>query len=438
LELSTETKKPKFWKYLITYTLIVIMCVGSLFLSGLLPQEQVEKNYLLSLDELKPEYSAFHMIRYDWGSYQLDDWTEVIILSLATSMNVKDNPSSVLKNAYPLEDNFTLDSARASVENHEESDVFYVWYWHGFRVYVRALLTIMDLGTIRSFLIMGYFLLMSACTLMLAFRTRSFWPPMLFTAAILFVNPSVVSVLFQYSVCFYIAFIGILFVPHWLKHPERAPMGFMILGMATMFFDFYTTPLLSLGLPLLALLICQSYSANPPRAKAMLFQSLKLISVWFIAYVGMWITKLALTTIFTDQNAFALAWEDAAVRLGVVKETQYLFRYDKLTTIISAFKHLFDWPMLYAFCGVSFAAVLTMIILRTKREWYARGAVMLLVAFVPILWILVGTQPMYMHAQYQYRILAITLLGGMYFWLMAVDRNRLPDVKSLKSSERQE
>jgi len=94
--------------------------------------------------------------------------------------------------------------------------------------------------------------------------------------------------------------------------------------------------------------------------------------------------------------------------------------------------------MLYAFCGVSFAAVLTMIILRTKREWYARGAVMLLVAFVPILWILVGTQPMYMHAQYQYRILAITLLGGMYFWLMAVDRNRLPDVKSLKSSERQE
>jgi hypothetical protein len=51
---------------------------------------------------------------------------------------------------------------------------------------------------------------------------------------------------------------------------------------------------------------------------------------------------------------------------------------------------------------------------------------------------LVGTQPMFMHAHFQYRILAITMLGGMYFWLMAVDRNRLPDVKSLKQSDLQE
>jgi hypothetical protein len=437
-EITIEPKKPKFWKYLITYTLVVMICIGLLFLSGLLPQERVEKNYLLSLDELKTEYPIYHIIRYDWGSYQLDDWTEVIILSLSTAMDVKDNPISVMKNAYPLEDTFTLDSARASVENHEESDVFYVWYWHGFRVYVRAMLTLMDLGSIRTFLIWGYFLLMSAATLMLAFRTKSIWPPMLFTVGMLFVNPSVASMLFQYSICFNIAFIGMLFVPYWLKHPERAPMGFMILGMLTMFFDFYTTPLLTLGLPLLALLICQSYSKNPPKAKAMFFQALKLFLVWFAAYVGMWLTKLALTSIFTDQNAFALAWEDAAVRLGVVKDPELMFRYDKVATIISAFKHLFDWPMLYAFCGVLVTAGVTMIFLRTKREWYARGAVMLFVAFLPILWILVGTQPMFMHAHFQYRILAITMLGGMYFWLLAVDRKRLPEVTWLNEPEDKE
>ena len=419
--------------------LLVMLGVGLLFLSGLCPQEQVEKNYLLSMDEIKVEYPIYHIIRYDWGSYHLDDWTEIIILSLSTYMDVKNNPSSVLKNAYPLEDDFTFDSARASVENHEEADVFYVRYWHGFRMYVRAMLSVMDLGTMRTFLIWGYFLLMAAATLMLGFQTRSYWPPMLFMVGILFVNPSIASVLFQYSVCFYIAFIGMLFVPYWLKHPERAPMGFMILGMATMFFDFYTTPLLTVGFPLLGILICQGYSKNPPTAKAMLLQSLKLIGVWFVSYVGMWITKLVITSIFTDQNAFASAWGSAAARLGIVKDAEFMFRYDKFAAIISAFKHLFDWPMLYAFGVLAVIAGIVMVLLRAKkREWYARGAVMLVVAFLPILWIMVGTQPMIMHAHYQYRILAVTMLGGMYFWLMAVDRNRLPDVKSLNAVEGQE
>ncbi len=429
---TIERKKPNIWKYLITYMLLVMLGVGMLFLSGLCPQDQVEKNYLLSMDELEPEYAGYHILRYDWGAYHLDDWTEVIILSLSTYMDVKDSPSSVLKNAYPLEDDFTLESARASVENHEQADVFYVRYWHGFRIYVRALLSVMDYGSMRTFIMWGFFLLMAAATLMLAFGTRSFWPPMLFTAGILFVNPVVASALFQYSVCFYIAFIGMLFVPRWLKRPQSAPMGFMILGMATMFFDFYTTPLLTLGLPLLGLLICQSYQKEPPTAKAMLLQSLKLMGVWFVSYFMMWIVKLAITSVFTDQNAFASAWGAAAERLGVVKDAQHMFRYDKAATIISAFKHLFDWPMLYAFGGILLVAGIVMAIFRTRREWYARGAVMLLVAFLPIIWILVGTQPMYMHAHYQYRILAMTMLGGMYFWLLSVDRKRLPDIKPME------
>ncbi len=428
--------KSKFLKYLIVYALLVTTGVGLLFLSGLAPQDQVEKNYLLSIDSIEPEYASSNILRPQWGSYHLDDWTEVIILSLSTYMDVKSAPGSVLKNAYPLEDDFTLDDARNSVKNHEAGDVFYTRYWHGFRIYVRGLLSVMPYESMRTFLMWGFFLLMAAGTLMLAFTTRSIWPPMLFTASVLFVNPVVAQALFQYSVCFYLAFIGMLFVPRWLKHPEQAPMGFMILGMATMFFDFYTTPLLTVGFPLLSLLICQSYSANPPKAKTMLLQSLKLFAVWFAAYVSMWITKLALTTLFTDQNAFASAWGSAIQRLGIVKDQDYLFRYDKLSAIISAFKHLFDRPMLVAFGAVGLAAFVFLVLLRAKnRASYARGAVMLFVASIPIVWILFGTQPMYMHAHFQYRILAMTMLGILYAWLTMIDHSRLPDVRLTDNKE---
>ena len=79
-------------KYLIVYALIVMLGIGMLFLSGLAPQDQVEKHYLNSIDQLAPEYQNHHILRQVWGSYSLDDWTEVIILSLSTYMDVKDNP----------------------------------------------------------------------------------------------------------------------------------------------------------------------------------------------------------------------------------------------------------------------------------------------------------------------------------------------------------
>ncbi len=420
--------KSCFFRCAVTFLLLVALGLALLFASGLLPQERVEENYLLSIDEIEREWSDTNILRATWGSYKLDDWSEVIILSLSTYMDTASHPESVLKNSYPLEDNFTIQDARNTVANHEEADVFYVRYWHGFRTYVRALLSVMDYGTMRTMIMWAFFLLMTAGTLMLAFQTRSIWPPMLFAAAILFVNPVVASAMFQYSVCFIIAFTGMLFVPRWQARPERATLGFLILGMATQYFDFYTTPLLTFGLPLLALSVCQCYAAEPPRAKALLLQALRLFGVWFAAYVLMWVTKLALSTVFTSENAFASAWESATVRLGIEKSPDLLFRYNKLTALLSAFKHLFDRPMLVIFAVVSAAAVLVMALLRTDRASYARGGAMLAIAALPVLWTLVATQPMYMHAHFQYRILAVTMLGGMYFWLFSVDRSRLPDV----------
>ncbi len=420
---------PKFLKYLIVYALIVMLGIGMLFLSGLAPQDQVEKHYLNSIDQLAPEYQNHHILRQVWGSYSLDDWTEVIILSLSTYMDVKDNPSSVMTNAYPLEDDFTLYDAKATVENHEPADVFYVRYWHGFRIYVRALLSVMDYGTMRTLIMWTFFLLMAAVAAMLSLKTSSVWPPMLFTAGILFVNPVVASALFQYSSCFIIAFIGMLFVPKWQKNPQSAWMGFMILGMTTMFFDFYTAPLITLGLPLLGWLICDNYSAHPAPVKKQALWSLKAVGVWFGSYVSMWIVKLVLTSLFTNQDAFGSAWGATVERLGIEKSPEYLYRYDKVEALISPFKHLFDWPMLVIFVVILLIAGVVMLLLRTKKDSYARGIVMLSIAMLPIVWTLVATQPMIMHAHFQYRILAVTMLGGMYFWLMSVDRSRLPDIR---------
>jgi hypothetical protein len=252
----------RFSRYMITFLLLVAFCVGLLFACGLAPQDRVEANYLLSLDEIEPEWSNTNVLRQKWGSYALDDWTEVIILSLSTYMDVRSAPDSVLKNSYPLEDDFTFADARNTVKNHEKADVFYPRYWHGFRTYVRALLSVMDYGTMRTLIMWTFFLLRGLCTLMLGFQTRSAWPPMLFIAA-----------------------------------------------------------------------------------------------------------------------------------------------------------------------GVAVFAGGYMLFSRTGKHSYMRALVMLAISFFPILWTLVATEPMYKCMHFQYRILAVTMLGGFYFWLMSVKRERLPDLR---------
>ena len=426
--LGMKQRLIRFSRYVITFLLLVAFCLGLLFLCGLAPQDKVEANYLLSLDEIEPEWGNTNILRQKWGSYSLDDWTEVLSLSLSTYMDVRTAPESVLKNAYPLEDDFTFQDARDTVKNHEKADVFYPRYWHGFRTYVRVLLSVMDYGTMRTLIMWTFFLLMGLCTLMLGFQTRSVWPPMLFCAAILFINPVVASALFQFSGCFIVAFIGILFVPMLMKKPERAPMLFMILGMTTQFIDFYTAPLVTFGLPMLCWLICICYARPQVRAKDMLLLTLKCMAVWFASYFAMWITKLILSSAFTDQDAFGTAWEALATHIGVTKPEGTEELYNKGFVLVAAFKHLFDWPMLFISAVVAVLAGAYMLFSRTDKHSYQRALVMLAVSLTPILWTLVATEPMYKCMHFQYRILAVTMLGGFYFWLMSVKREKLPDI----------
>jgi hypothetical protein len=186
---------------------------------------------------------------------------------------------------------------------------------------------------------------------------------------------------------------------------------------------------------MLCWLICVCYAQPQVRAKQMMLTALKCAAIWFASYFAMWIAKLLLSSAFTDQNAFRTAWEALATHIGVTKPEGTEELYNKGTVLIAAFKHLFDWPMLFISAGVAVVAAVTMALSRTDKHSYARALVMLAVSLAPILWTLVATEPMYKCMHFQYRILAVTMLGGFYFWLMSVKRNRLPDLRISEAND---
>ena len=90
----------------------------------------------------------------------------------------------------------------------------------------------------------------------------------------------------------------------------------MEVGMITMYFDFYTVPLITFGLPMIYLCLMFLEREKPIRIKWVL----KRFAAWMAGYGLMWIAKLTLTSALTPVNALVQGFGAFAERVGIQKE----------------------------------------------------------------------------------------------------------------------
>ena len=108
-------------------------------------------------------------------------------------------------------------------------------------------------------------------------------------------RPLIVARSFQFSTCFLIALAAMPLVP--LIQKEKIGLGtfFLVLGMLTQYFDFYSVPALTLCLPLLYLLALRSASGERGN-----FGTLARAGAsWLSGYVLFWLEKLLLSSLFS-------------------------------------------------------------------------------------------------------------------------------------------
>ena len=237
--------------------------------------------------------------------------------TLASPASIFENPGwQSFESSYT--DGSIFSEIQQAVQNNEQPNFYYSRYWMGFRAIVRPMLAIMDYTDARQCIQWAFYLLLGAVILQLYRKTGSFWIALGFMFAVSQMNPVVISASYQYATCFFIAFIGMLLVLALPFKKLSAAILFFIIGATTQYFDFYTVPILTFGLPMLALLL--RYQHEPERDFH--FSStarivLHCFAAWFVAYICMWLAKLTLTTLFTSQNAFMDAFD--RVKMGLVE-----------------------------------------------------------------------------------------------------------------------
>lgn len=298
---------------------------------------------------------------------------------------------------------------------HEEPNLKYGRYWQGSSFAYRWLFAIASLSGVRwmNFLICSVVLFAFVGKLNEFLEKPSVY---LILLGLIFVNYYMIFMSFQFTPVFLIAMIGGIAMMKRVKYQQSVGVLFLILGALTCYFDLLTTPILTLGIPLLIWLALQSdVSQWMEKVKLIIFFSI----IWFIGYVATWAFKWLLIYLFTDYSIVQEIQQQINLRSGVWKGS----RFD---AILANVKMLNSVPLFALFAGL----ILLMIAFFNKKG-IQKATLFLVISLIPLLWMFVTANHVEIHSWFTYRSLWITLsalflsIGCMISW----DKVRLPLIK---------
>lgn len=298
-------------------------------------------------------------------------------------------------------------SLKDYLENVTQSrEVEYARYWHGYLVILKPLLMLTSFNTIRL-LNSAIQLLLAGCVVMGFCRKGASTLAMAFLLSMPFLFFVSTYASLSLSICFYVMTISVLsqirFDSFFCKKNLYGEF-FLIVGMATSYFDFLTYPLITLGFPLCVYLYLHGEAIGCALCKIC-----KYSLQWFLGYMGLWAAKWLLTDLLTDSSTI----RDAVNTL--ITRTDSADGYSRIT----GFRGVL-WKNIQPYsnwCYVILAgiAITTLLLLikkwRVKRENVKTVIPFVFLALYPIAWFFITQNHSEQHWQYTCRIFACSVFA---------------------------
>ena len=427
-------KVKKCVRYILLYILIAILCYGAMYLAGLIPTSALTAHTRETSEILFKERNYPQMLEQDVQQFRMDNFSEALIIMHSYFLDSKLTPSSVLlnsawRNPDPSSNNTPVDNlAQALSGDWEPPTGTRSHYWMGFRTIVRPLLAFTNLHGIRRLIQSVFFAVFFICVILIAKRVST-WCAAAFGLSVMAVYPFVVSNSLQFSCDFLLAFSGIIAVILMYPHCESGEgIIFLILGQLTQYFDFYTTPILTWGMPFLVLYALH-YKREPNQSLgAQLRLLFGTLSIWLLAYGGMWLIKMILVTVGSSHNGFSIL-KSFLYYTGIEQNRSGVNYIGVAEALKRNYENMNSGIHLLFYGSFALSAVIAAVykyISQRKRQLDARLSpakmrmhfAVLLCAAVPIIWLACARQAAGTHQWYQYRSLALAVFAFAYWWYL--------------------
>lgn len=391
--------------------LLISVIAGTLLLVAvyMLPVQNMKDNARRSTAIYDYEW-VYPQIMAGYKMSQLDNCTDATMVLNAICPKVEDVVSDAMtvnRVNYPGRTPVGSLTDYANDVIAENQIISYPRYWHGYLVVLKPLLMLFDIADIRIFNMFCFFTLLIYIVLQMERQGLKKYIPW-FAITIALLNPLAIPLSFQFSTVTYIALLSVIFVlkkENWAR--EKSFFFFMIIGILTAYFDFFTFPLVGLYFPMIFLLIKENEWKKA--TKMVVINSI----AWIVGYVGMWASKWLVGSLLTGKNILV----DAILRANDYANPNEA-DVSRLEIILKNVLVLVKWPIIIV--GVIVAVRILWHILGAVREKQSNGYIMipyLIIAIAPIVWYMAAGTHSYVHYWFTYRELCVSVfavLVGMW------------------------
>lgn len=402
-----------FRRWLVTLVICIAAGFSLMLAAAIIPREHITSNVLSSCEYLKESTHQpllpVRLIR--------DNYTDSIMLFMAIEIDEKEPVKSILKNQWYTTGNFytpNLDLYHYLTKGKEGmTEGTYPRYWHGYLVFLRPLLAITDYTTIRylNYAIFSTLFLILIYLIRLHFSTGvlvAFIVSMLY-ASFFFIPQSI-----QYITTFYIAIIGSILA---IKYPWKLwgmptlTCLFLVLGASTSFADFLVTPIVTLGFPLIFILL--RHDKEP--ATQQLKTTVLITCAWAFGYVGMWTAKWILCSMLTDCNIYS----EVGAKLAERSVGHFILNIRHLCA--RTFWFLPDYGRLWwgiiIICGGGIWCAVVRHLYKQYKTSFKHHIALLVTSFLPLAWFILAFNHSVTHSNYTHRMWSVAIFAFLVFIL---------------------
>lgn len=397
-------------KFLITY--ITLLVSFTFFILGvhMIPKRLLIPHVLQSAQLIKTE-GIFRQIGNIY-LLQIDNMTDCMMMNMAITADDNHPIVSAMNNYYSCnsvdEDyhNMALNTIQLA-ENGADSlpeRIHYGRYWQGSQIFLRPLLVITNYFGIR---IINYIMLSILLVWLLLLIASNFGRTvsLLFLISLLFVGAPIVPLSIQLSVCFYLMFISSIIIMKFCTI-QNSLLLFFIIGAFTSYFDFLTIPQITLGIPLIFLLL-KNRVDNP--SKYVIILSLS----WFLGYALLWSSKWMIAYLLTGNDIVDTVKNSIMLRLS----NSVVF-HGKTINIYNLFNLIFIkiswWIQLIIFI---FVLVIFYVYYKYQKgmKFIKDNSWLLIISFIVPLWYSVLRNHSVQHIFFTWRAILVTIFSLMLF-----------------------
>jgi len=404
---------------LLLYIVLLAVFTMSIIVVHLIPRDVIEPQFQRSVKVFAQE-GDYPYKSSIFGQVVVDNYTDCYMHNVAYCADAAHPVDAAMRNYRYRDDASMIVSINHLASGDTVCEPFeYGKYWHGYQVFLRPLLTVMDYASIRRLngIMLAILLLMA---LFLMIRQLSMGVAGCFVVSLIVVHSAVVPWSLQFSTCYYIMLVSVVallafngLTASW----RRLMLCFFAIGAATAFFDFLTTPIMTLGVPLTVMALKHD---NVGRWRSLF----ALCAMWLLGYGLMWASKWLMAYLLVGYNPLEEVSESVQLHsIGRGSKPVWAYWLKLFTLLIDRWmpfmvQGLVRWGI------VAILAIPAMLWSRGRPALNRYGGLLLIAMLTP-LWFVVVAHHSYTHFFITSRSLLVCWFASLCFLYKMIDFNKL-------------